>query len=99
MLTSSRQILFNPNKSPITVMPRKNKMKALRQNLLNLLAVMAIFIVITACVCRSDKEAGYNSSDEPASNQNIKTDTTAPISSEKSKDSKDKKTDSGDFTV
>lgn len=79
-------------------MPRKNQMKSLRQNLLNLLAVMMLFIVITACVCRPDRESGNNNlTEEPVSVQNTKIPTTESKNSDSS--SKNKKTDNGDFTV
>jgi hypothetical protein len=79
-------------------MPRKNQMKSLRQNLLNLLAVMMLFIAITACVCRSDRESGNNNlTEEPATVQNTDTSTTESKNSDSS--SKNKKTDNGDFTV
>ena len=80
-------------------MPRKIKMKSLRQNLLNLLGVMAIFIVITGCFCRSDRETGYDSTLEPASNQNTRAGTSAPETVQKNNDSKNKKADNGDFAV
>lgn len=63
---------------------------------------MAIFMFITACLCRPDREngEGHNQPDESTSNQNAKTETiTPPQNSRKNSDSKNKKTDSGDFTV
>lgn len=79
-------------------MPRKIKMKDLRQNIFNLLAVVSVFMVITACMCRSDKDSGPNPSETP-SNQNIKVDTTAPKTSDSPSNAKNKKADNGDFAV
>ena len=80
-------------------MPRKNETKYLRQNLLNLSAVLAIFIVVTACMCRPDRETEDNSGSEPNVNQNIKVPADSTKNSGNNPGSKDKKNDAGDFTV
>ena len=73
-------------------MSRTNQTKHLRPNLFNLLAALAIFLVITACVCRSDKNSQPDQSD-PANSATP----TAPKDSSKS--SGDKKPDNGNFLV
>lgn len=87
-------------------MSRKNEIKSLRRNLLDLLAVLTIFIVITACVCRSDRDSGQ--SENPAENPKALSEDSVnknsalnsePEKSSSKSDSKNKKTDDGDFLV
>ncbi len=71
---------------------------SLRRNLLNLALASAVFILVAACFCRSEKDAGRNSKEQAAANQN------GAIEAEdanafKKNDSKNKKTDEGDFLV
>lgn len=71
---------------------RTNQTKHLRLNLFNLLAVLAVFLIITACVCRSDKNSERNQT-EPEN-------TAIPTSPrDSSKNSGDKKPDNGNFLV
>ena len=78
-------------------MSRKNRINSLQRNLLNLSAVLAIFIVITACVCRDNNKSVSNPS-ETITNQSIKSETSDPKTSQSST-SKNKQPDKGDFLV
>lgn len=80
-------------------MPRKNQIKSLGRNLLNLAAVLAIFIVITACFCRDDRD-NSNRSNEVTTNQNVRSESSGPLTAQKPDNPKNnKQTDSGDFLV
>jgi hypothetical protein len=80
-------------------MSRKNQIKSLRQNLLNLSAIMMVFIVVTACMCRSDRNSGQNESEEATPNQIVKTEAGNSKNIVKNNDLKNKKSDEGDFLV
>jgi len=78
-------------------MPRKIQKQSFRRNLLNLSAVLAIFIVITACVCRDDRESGRYPSE--TANQSVRSDAAEPSVSDKTNNSTGKKNDNGDFLI
>lgn len=76
-------------------MLRINQLKTFRPNLFNLSAVLGIFLIVTACVYRSDKSSVDNAEENNQS-------TAAPQASPKEKvssDKSDKKVDKGDFLV
>src|SRR5688500_4248253 len=90
-------------------MPRKNQSKTLLRNLLNLAAAGASVVVITACMCRPDRDSVQSSNtvieEQPvssAANQNSTIESNSPLAGQnpnKSIDKKIKKPDDGDFTV
>jgi hypothetical protein len=68
----------------------------MQQNLLNFSLVLAILVFITACVCRSDRDAQSDPSSTPAASN---TSSTEPRKAPVAGDQKNKKKDEGDFTV
>lgn len=74
-------------------MKRKSPGKNFNQNLFNLIFISVILILITACVCPSNRD---NSGQE---NTTSKENTVAPNKSETAKKDKNKKEDRGDFIV
>ncbi|MGH7782383.1 MAG: DUF4344 domain-containing metallopeptidase [Candidatus Binatia bacterium] len=68
----------------------------MRRNLLNLFIVLGVLIVITACVCKSDRDDESNSSG-PSSTPAISTSNTTAKNT--SSNQVEKKKDQGDFTV
>lgn len=74
-------------------MRRTNQSKFFRPNAFNLSAVLAIFIIVTACVYRADKKTER---DSEYSNQNAGS---SSFQKENSKNSSNKKIDNGDFLV
>lgn len=83
-------------------MSRTNQSKSFRQNLINLLSVLALFFVVTACVCRDFGETDRtDSGNKPTEINQTKS---ASINEEGKKSSaksnpNGKKTDDGDFLV
>ena len=69
----------------------------MQKNLVNFSIVLALLIVITACVCRSDRDGDSNSSG-PASTPDIKASNTSGKNTSTA-DQKDKRKDEGDFIV
>jgi hypothetical protein len=69
----------------------------MQKNLVNFSIVLALLIVITACVCRSDRDGDPNSSG-PASTPDIKASNTSGKNTSTA-DQKDKRKDEGDFIV
>ncbi|MGI8493747.1 MAG: hypothetical protein ACR2L1_00340 [Pyrinomonadaceae bacterium] len=47
---------------------RNNGAKSLQRNLLNLLTFSIVFTVVTACMCRPERES--NKKEDPETNQN-----------------------------
>ncbi len=74
-------------------MLRTKQTKTFRPNVFNLSAVLAIFIIVTACVYRADKKTER---DTEQSNQN---EAASSFQKDNSKNAGDKKTDNGDFLV
>ena len=73
---------------------RTNQAKSLRPNLLNLLTVLATFIIVTACVYRSDRRA------ERETESSVENAAATPANpKESSKNTSNKKSDEGDFLV
>ena len=70
----------------------------MNRNLFNLSAVFVILIVITACVCRSDRNSGV-SEPTPAVAQSNSIENKPTVIKDISEDDKDKKKDEGDFKV
>lgn len=60
---------------------------------------MMVFIVVTACMCRSDRNSGQNESEETTPNQIVKTEAGNSKNIVKNNDLKNKKSDEGDFLV
>lgn len=73
-------------------MLRKNQTKNFRPNLINLSIALAVFLLVTACVYRSDKNSGRDDAEPVQSSP-------TPNQKDTSRDSADKKTDNGDFLV
>ncbi len=67
----------------------------MNRNFSNLCAVLVILIIITACVCRSEKDLGTN---KPVSSSN-KVENIPPLIENEPDDDKSKKKDEGDFKV
>jgi hypothetical protein len=78
-------------------MPRKNQKQSLWRNLLNLSAVLGIFVLITACLCRDDRENNRQSG--VITNQSVKSENSESLITEKNNNQKNKKPDNGDFLV
>lgn len=74
-------------------MSRINQTKFFRPNLFNLSAVAAIFLIVTACVYRSDKNSEHRPSESAQNNS------TPSVQKENARNAGDKKTDNGDFLV
>lgn len=81
----------------------KDQPKSLQRNLLNLSAVLMVFIVVTACMCRQDRETGKKDSTPTNQNSSVEKNnlTDFPATKDLKTDSsaKNKKTDDGDFQV
>jgi hypothetical protein len=60
---------------------------------------MMVFIVVTACMCRSDRNSGQNESEETTPNQIVKTEAGNSKNIVKNNDLKNKRSDEGDFLV
>jgi hypothetical protein len=70
----------------------------MRRNLVNLFIVLSVLIVITACVCKSDRNGESNSS-EPAETPEIRSTNTSVKNTSTTGNQVDKKKDEGDFLV
>lgn len=89
-MISGRQILSGKDKLP------DRKSIFMRPNLLNLFLTLAILLVITACVCQSDRNSETSSA--PASNQAAAAPTTERETAKAARP-ESKKSDDGDFIV
>lgn len=84
-------------------------MRSLRQNLLNLIAVSAVVFVVMACMCRPNRESGLTDAEDAPANTTSRKNPSKDNNSEAvndntniltaSSDSKEKKSDDGDFKV
>lgn len=91
----------NPNKISVyrlRIMKSKRLFADQNRNLFNLCLIFAILIIITACVCRTDRENGFETNrSNPAGNADNSGNT--EVSTNTSQTDSNKKEDRGDFVV